>query len=526
MEELDWDKGLPLDLLSAIAVAGGHEAMKAMRGVSHTWKAGYERSVTAIKLTRTGPMLPPGGAFAGRFPAARSVDFQKCLMAKERPAESLERLAGAQITCVALPDCGTLLRNKTLDDSDIAHLRGLPLLTRLDLYGCSRITDAGIAHLRGLPLEDLDLGRCHRLTEAGLAHALHGMPLRRLVLEDFRGLADVPEQAAAAEGGGEAAETMPEALNALLGAFPLTELSLALTIVADFDLELLPPSLTRLNLGACYNLTDEGLARLRGFPLEDLDLTSDSEMMTLAGLAHLRGMPLRRLILANWDCPGGALGAFPEGLSPLAGMPLTELSLANSDVTDSGLNLLRGLPLTCLSLSGCDRVSPAGLSALEGLSLTDLNLGCWRVTDAVLGHLRGMPLAALTLGGCHLITDAGLLNLRGAPLTCLDLVSTGITGPGLRALRGAPLTDLELCRCRNITCSGIGLSACLLAKCPRKLQAHSAPPPPSGKYDVDGHRTVLKGNHIRMTKAPAPSLLRRGLPLYPMLCYIGTEQHR
>lgn len=171
MAGIDWDKGLPLDLL--FAVARGRDALKVMRQVSRTWKAGYEGSVTSIKLSESGPMIPPGGAFARRFPSVRSIELGDYYKPAESPDENIGRLVGAQITCLAL--------SGPLTDSGLAQLREIPQLTRLSLRGCSKITDAGLSCLRGLLLQDLDLGGRGQLSPAGLAH-LRGMPLSHLSL--------------------------------------------------------------------------------------------------------------------------------------------------------------------------------------------------------------------------------------------------------------------------------------------------------------------------------------------------------
>lgn len=153
MENVDWDKGLPLDLLSA--VAGGRNELKAMRGVSRTWKAGYEASITKFVVLRSGPILPPGGAFAARFPAARIVHLAgdraqwayhlNSAITADALTESLGGLAGARITCLVLQGV-----KQALTDIGMALLRGLPL-TRLDLQGCSCITDAGLGTISMAP---------------------------------------------------------------------------------------------------------------------------------------------------------------------------------------------------------------------------------------------------------------------------------------------------------------------------------------------------------------------------------------
>ena len=62
-----------------------------------------------------------------------------------------------------------ILDESSIDDSDLAHLRGLDHLTQLDLPG-TRVTDAGLAHITGLrSLRCLNLSYT-RITDAGLVH--------------------------------------------------------------------------------------------------------------------------------------------------------------------------------------------------------------------------------------------------------------------------------------------------------------------------------------------------------------------
>lgn len=70
MEEVDWDKGLPIDILAMIA--GGRDAQKSMRGVSQTWKEGFDRSVDRLKIRLHGPDL---GLVPVRFPMLTSLDL-------------------------------------------------------------------------------------------------------------------------------------------------------------------------------------------------------------------------------------------------------------------------------------------------------------------------------------------------------------------------------------------------------------------------------------------------------------------
>lgn len=52
---IDWDKGLPIDVLAIIG--GGREETKSMREVSKTWKAGFERGVHRLKILLNSPVL-------------------------------------------------------------------------------------------------------------------------------------------------------------------------------------------------------------------------------------------------------------------------------------------------------------------------------------------------------------------------------------------------------------------------------------------------------------------------------------
>lgn len=78
--EADWDKGLPMDVLSLVAKAGGLDAMKSMRGVSKTWQQGFELGITHIRIPLyLDPTLPPGARqTAQRFLGATSLDARLC----------------------------------------------------------------------------------------------------------------------------------------------------------------------------------------------------------------------------------------------------------------------------------------------------------------------------------------------------------------------------------------------------------------------------------------------------------------
>lgn len=82
--DIDWDKGLPLDVLSLVAQTLGMNQMKIMRGVCKTWQQGFEMGVTGIKITSLGhPALPSGLELAQRFPGLTMLDLGKRAISTE-----------------------------------------------------------------------------------------------------------------------------------------------------------------------------------------------------------------------------------------------------------------------------------------------------------------------------------------------------------------------------------------------------------------------------------------------------------
>lgn len=369
MEDADWDRGLPPDILALVAKSGGMASMTVMRGVSKSWQRGYELGVTSLKICLHSPMLPPGETSPQRFPYLASLDLGG------RPVEeqTLQALkAFPKLRFLTLGLAGNAFQQQfwtsAITDTHLAALRGTPL-TSLTLDGCRGITPEGLAHLQGMPLAALSLGSCKGvLTDGGVA-ALRGLPLTSLNLEGI-GIEGLSDAGLAILGPG----TPPLGPNS-----PLME----------------PPP----PLG--------GVPTLGGFPLRSLNL-GGSKRVTDSGLEKLRGLPLTHLAL--WACDR----LTDAGLEHLRGMPLTQLSLNwNAWLSEAGLRHLRGLPLVELDLSFCWGLSDGCLLALGelGLPLRKLNLGyCrgWRMTRAGLEHLRGQSLTSLDISRCDWVGDSGL----------------------------------------------------------------------------------------------------------------------
>lgn len=336
------EKELPIEVISL--VAGGCEDLKGMRGVNKAWQEGFEASATTIRVSILGPPLPSVDILKERFPALTSLDLGASIMSEAALGflRELGKLRSLKmgLSQVEATELGADHRN---------YPPGI-------LAG--ELTDAGLEILRGLPLTSLHLGSC-KLTGSGFAH-LHGMPLTSLSLRGMTYLRS-------------------DSLDLLLN-LPLTKLDLS---------HARRPRYFPLGL---LGLGDEGVAKLRGLPLQSLNL-SGNHCVSDIGLAHLRGMPL-------------------------VDLDLTRVTW----LTDGALAILGGLPLTRLSLSRCKRWTHFGLAHLRRAPLKSLDLsGCRQLRDLGLHQLHGMPLTRLRLERCPKISRAGLFALRVSIDTALHV---------------------------------------------------------------------------------------------------------
>lgn len=170
----DWDKGLPLDILSKIG--GGRNNMKVMRKVCSTWKEGFALGVRHLSIGRMGPFLPGNRSAAAQFPALTGLYLRKCFTATPiQPDlfhfEGFKRLA---ILSLGFPfnyykPCNPVNSELVGGLLDAAISNVLPI-TKLTLYRCGYLQDEGLARLRELPLTFLDLSLCSSVTNTGLQH--------------------------------------------------------------------------------------------------------------------------------------------------------------------------------------------------------------------------------------------------------------------------------------------------------------------------------------------------------------------
>lgn len=289
MESVDWEKGLPPDVLPLVAKAGGLPDMKSMRGACKTWQEGFELGVTGIGVSILSPMLPDGGLAARRFPMLARLD-----VGNSSAAESwLQTLAAfPKLSSLVLgykaDSASRLSLSRCLSDAGLGLLRGLPL-AHLDLSGCAQLTPGDLTVLRGMPLTSLSVHRVEKLTDAGM-DGLRGMWIRALDLTDCECITDA-------------------ALECFRG-MPLT----------------------KLGLKRCRQLTPGGLECLRGMPITALDLSHCRALISDAAMEVLQGLPLADLSLA-------------------CGHDLLVLETQPTDLKNDGMGVLAGFPLTSLDVS-------------------------------------------------------------------------------------------------------------------------------------------------------------------------------
>lgn len=442
----DWGKGLPLDVLAL--VAGGRDLLKAMRLVNRSWQAGFDCSVTTMKVKFDGPLLPASEVFCKRFPMLTCLHLGESQMAEADLAklDGLKRLSnlflGAPEPYKTSSNKGRLVDRLT--GEKLRRLFWLPL-KHLDLGGCVGATC--LKGLWGMELTSLNLSCC-RLSDDMLQH-LERIPLTSLKLGQMWSL---PSFEGLMRG---------ERLRGL----PLTSLDLESAHFKSIE-GLFAWPLTSLNL-ATSNLSDLDLKFLGGLPLTDLNISrlKGSKSFSGAGLEYLRDMPISSLNLRKNENLLGSSLAF------LKGLPITSLKIGGCNKCFDRYSLahLVGLPLRGLDLSlyrWSDRpLGVKGLELLRGMSLTDLDLSnCYDFHNSDLEHLKGMSeLASLNLEGCFHISDVSILS--ALPLTSLRLDFCPFQDWGLESLRKMPLNRLSLNYCNALT------DACLEGiKCIQTLQ--------------------------------------------------------
>ena len=253
--------------------------------------------------------------------------------------------------------------NQLLRDADLARLKGLAELSRIDISD-TQVTDQGLLHLQG----HVSLFAVHlhstAVTDRGLEHlqglpALQGLGLTRTAvtgsfLQHFQ---DHPRLQVLEL---DYSKINDQGLQGLQGLTEIYRLQVSHTGITDAGFMHLRHLQKLHSLHANdIPVTDAGLAALEDLEeLENLELCVTQ--VTDAGLKHVgRLRSLTRLLLK--DTPVG-----DEGLRELQNLSkLSCLCLIRTQVTDKGLAHLATLPcLTRIDLQST-RVTPTGVATLQ-----------------------------------------------------------------------------------------------------------------------------------------------------------------
>ena len=264
------------------------------------------------------------------------------------------------------------------------------------------------------------------------------------------------------------------------GLTQLEELSLNGAVrITGSRLSMLSPTITRLNLDFCNELSDSGLRALSELPnLRHLSI-SNCNNFTLQGLESLRQCNvLEKLEMECCSQVDDSMLSFVEGIhtltflnighcfrvgddgiSHLCGMSsLTHLSVAGTEISCSGFQCITECPsLRHLDIRSCQRLDASlsncfrdRLPLLEEL-LADRTSFCDLCLEGLFSGSAPPPIHTLHCAFCP-ITDEGLRILAASPsvpakLSSLVLSNTKITASGvcshLRALTS--LSRLEIC---------------------------------------------------------------------------------
>lgn len=293
-----------------------------------------------------------------------------------------------------------------IGDAGLAHLRGLPRLTYLCLYG-PRFTDAGMVHVKAIPsLRIFSIHEAYsRVGNAGLAQISELPNLEILCVGGMRGITDA-------------------------GIAHLAKMR----------------SLRKLDIGSSQ-VTDMGLAYLKQIKtLEHLDLPQDQHNISDAGLAHLAELSNLKVLQISRVHSGGRdrnqVHYTDAGLAELAKLrSLEELHVGSIGITDAGLDHIAKLTnLKRLMMFGCDNVTDKGIAKLTALkSLANLHISHSRPTIAGLAALNSMT-SLIKLDVDTLERGGAVLNLSG--LTNLEELGLGFKPRSPDAFNDADLACL------------------------------------------------------------------------------------
>jgi uncharacterized protein len=288
------------------------------------------------------------------------------------------KLAGGGITNAGMRQISAIaglvelsLLGAQIDDAGLKDVARLTNLTTLSVRRSPAVTDKGLEELKRLP-KLVDLGLLDlSITDQGLTQLAQLTKLRTL---DLRGDAQL------SNAGFEQLRTLKRLKTLRLGGYQVDDDTLS--VVGEFS------SLTALTIDDA-GITDAGLAKIAGLPLQDINFS-------------------RCLSITDDAFP--TLGSFSR---------LRQLSLHGIPLSGSGLKQLRNKNALVVLRLNATGIEDAGLQSLHGLkNLTRLELYQTQITDAAIGDLctlRGLKFLAVGRTG---ITDAGAKRLGAALPKC------------------------------------------------------------------------------------------------------------
>lgn len=207
----------------------------------------------------------------------------------------------------------------------------------------------------------------------------------------------------------------------LISKINVEQLDLSNSAITDEDLQYIGEmtNLTKLEITSCANISDEGVAYLRG--LKNLDTIQLSKT---------------RITDKSIDV-----------LTPLK--RLRSLELFNTQVTDDGIAKLKALPIVEIGLEGCPRITDNALKPLAAKGkLTHVNVSETNISDNGLICLRSCKnLNTLRAGECRNITDAAVTFVADnlPHLHYLDVSGTKVSKRSIPTmLRLKDLHDLHI----------------------------------------------------------------------------------
>jgi internalin A len=225
----------------------------------------------------------------------------------------------------------------------------------------------------------------------------------------------------------------------LLAQLPqLANLDLSMTRITDRGLQQLKsaPAIVELNLYYAEQITDEGLAAIKGWKrLKNLNVRGTR--ITDATLEHAASVPTLEVLDV------GYAQVTDVGLDHLASLTnLKELALGGNKLTDAGLQSLRYLTaLTRLDLAGLQRTD----SGLWSISLTDSGINAIAtLKDLRELRLDGMPVSGRSLEKLKTLTNLERLSLQGCKRVGDDAAAViASSWPALKAvdLKGTAITE-------------------------------------------------------------------------------------